>query len=151
MGKFTIEVDVRDAREANAALKDVGARFKNDGSDNFVFTKERDAEDAMADLEEAGIKARALWADDQDESLANRLIATCNSMSESGPDLYVAVLAKLPDGHPKKVISDKPSSLKDAHKLRDTYPPKKRRFIEIKKIEVNEEFKIAKQVDKGLR
>lgn len=51
-------------------------------------------------------------------------------------DLYDVRLSKLPEGHPKKVINRKPLSLSDAHKLRETYAPNKRRFIEIQKIRI---------------
>ena len=54
---YEVEVAVRDARKANDIAQDMfRGSFKNDGSNVFVFKKEEDMEDFLAELETAGLE-----------------------------------------------------------------------------------------------
>lgn len=55
--KYVVQVAVRDASKANDIAKDMfRGTYKNDGSDHFVFKKEDDYEDFLAEMESNGIE-----------------------------------------------------------------------------------------------
>ena len=55
--KYTVQVEVRDARKANDLAQDsYRGLYKNDGSDVFIFKNDDDKESFIDELEENGLK-----------------------------------------------------------------------------------------------